>query len=65
MLCISAVRSHFSTVDRLLQIEAEERSAIKGIPAAKQLREIQEKAKLRLEQEDVEIRQVGTNNLFI
>lgn len=42
-----------------MQFEAEERAPIKGIPAAKQLREVQERAKMRLNEEDEEIRKVS------
>jgi hypothetical protein len=41
-----------------MQLEVEERATIKGIPSAKQLREVQEKARLRLKEEDEKIEQV-------
>jgi hypothetical protein len=58
-LCVSTAVTHLSSSDRLMQFEAEERAAMKGVPAAKQLREIQEKARIRLNEEDAEISRVG------
>jgi len=59
LICITTATSHLSAVDRLMQLESEERALVKGVPATKQLREIQEKARMRLREEDEKIRKVS------
>lgn len=58
LLTVTTAVSQLSPIDRLMQLEVEERATIKGIPSAKQLREVQEKARLRLKEEDEKIEQV-------
>lgn len=59
LLCVSNTTSHLSPADRLMQHESNERRMVKGIPAAKQIREFQEKARIRLKEEDDEIMKVS------
>lgn len=59
LLSVTTATSHLSPVDRLMQLESEERATIKGIPTAKQLREVHETARSRMQAEDDEINKVS------
>jgi hypothetical protein len=47
--------SHLSPMDRLFKFEEEERSQVKGIPTAKQLKEVQEIARSKFNAEQNEL----------
>ncbi len=51
--------SHLSPLDRLLKFEGAERAKIKGIPTAKQLREVQEMSRTTFDQEQKDFLKLG------